>query len=131
MARITVHCKNKFELVILAAMRAKDISSGAPITVERDNDKDPVIALREIEKKHIKIEQLREQLISKFQTQNVVLENYDQNEQGASVNEHLNHSFDDSDIFVNEHIEHINFDDNMSYEDSIILDEDNKNYGKA
>ncbi len=53
MARVTVEdCEdkvdNRFDLVLLAARRARQISAGAPITVERDNDKNPVVALREI-----------------------------------------------------------------------------------
>ena len=53
MARVTVEdcidkLPNRFELVLLAAHRARLISQGAPITVERDNDKNPVVALREI-----------------------------------------------------------------------------------
>jgi len=53
MARVTVEdcvtkVKNRFELVILSAQRVRQISSGAPLTIERDNDKNPVVALREI-----------------------------------------------------------------------------------
>jgi len=53
MARVTVEdCEdkvdNRFDLVLLAARRARQISAGAPITIERDNDKNPVVALREI-----------------------------------------------------------------------------------
>ncbi|MBT5186347.1 MAG: DNA-directed RNA polymerase subunit omega, partial [Kordiimonadaceae bacterium] len=51
MARVTVEdCEdkvdNRFDLVLLAARRARQISAGAPITIERDNDKNPVVALR-------------------------------------------------------------------------------------
>jgi DNA-directed RNA polymerase subunit omega len=53
MARVTVEdcvikIPNRFELVMLAAQRARQISAGAPLTLERDNDKNPVVALREI-----------------------------------------------------------------------------------
>ena len=53
MARVTVEdcvdkVPNRFELVMLAAHRAREISAGAPITVNRDNDKNPVVSLREI-----------------------------------------------------------------------------------
>jgi DNA-directed RNA polymerase subunit omega len=53
MARVTVEdcidkVENRFELVLLASHRARMISSGAPLTVDRDNDKNPVVALREI-----------------------------------------------------------------------------------
>jgi DNA-directed RNA polymerase subunit omega len=64
MARVTVEdclsqVQNRFELVALAAKRGKDISSGSPIHVSRDNDKNGVIALREIAKKKISIDELR------------------------------------------------------------------------
>ena len=53
MARVTVEdcidkVENRFDLVLLASHRARMISSGAPITIDRDNDKNPVVALREI-----------------------------------------------------------------------------------
>ena len=53
MARVTVEdcilqVSNRFELVLYAAHRAREISAGAPLTVDRDNDKNPVVALREI-----------------------------------------------------------------------------------
>ncbi len=72
MARVTVEdcmqeAKDKFELVVLTAERAKRISSGAAITVDRDNDKDSVIALREIAKGTVSIESLRESLTARLQ----------------------------------------------------------------
>lgn len=68
MARITVEdcvtkIPNRFELVMLAAQRARDISAGAPLTVERDNDKNPVIALREIADDTVELDHLRYELI--------------------------------------------------------------------
>ena len=72
MARITVEdcvekLPNRFELVMLAAHRARAIAEGAPLTVERDNDKDPVVALREIAEGTIPVEELREQAIMSYQ----------------------------------------------------------------
>jgi DNA-directed RNA polymerase subunit omega len=72
MARVTVEdcidkVENRFDLVLLAAHRARTISSGAPITVERDNDKNPVVALREIAEKTISPEDLREELVHSLQ----------------------------------------------------------------
>ena len=72
MARITVEdcvtkIPNRFELVMLAAQRARDVSAGAPLTVERDNDKNPVVALREIGDGTISPEDLREDLIHSLQ----------------------------------------------------------------
>jgi len=72
MARVTVEdcvdkVPNRFELVLLAAQRARTISSGVPITVERDNDKNPVIALREIADETIAVEDLQESVVRSMQ----------------------------------------------------------------
>jgi len=72
MARVTVEdcidkLPNRFELVLLAAHRARLVSQGAPITVERDNDKNPVVALREIADETIVPEDLREEFIHAMQ----------------------------------------------------------------
>ncbi len=74
MARVTVEdcvdkVPNRFELVMLAAHRAREISSGAPITVDRDNDKNPVVSLREIADETQSVDELRERLIESNQTQ--------------------------------------------------------------
>jgi DNA-directed RNA polymerase subunit omega len=74
MARVTVEdcvdkVPNRFELVILAAHRAREISAGAPITVDRDNDKNPVVALREIADETQSADELRERLIEANQSQ--------------------------------------------------------------
>ena len=72
MARVTVEdcvdkVPNRFELVLLAAHRARAIASGAPIAIERDNDKNPVVALREIAEKAVSQEDLKEDLIHSLQ----------------------------------------------------------------
>lgn len=72
MARVTVEdcvekVDNRFELVVLAAQRAKSIASGAPITIQRDNDKDSVVALREIALETILVDDLRNQVVQGFQ----------------------------------------------------------------
>jgi len=74
MARVTVEdcvdkVPNRFELVMLAAHRAREIAAGAPITVERDNDKNPVVSLREIADETQGADALRERLIESNQTQ--------------------------------------------------------------
>jgi DNA-directed RNA polymerase subunit omega len=71
MARVTVedcilNVPNRFELVLLASQRAKQITSGGPLTVDRDNDKDAVVSLREIADKTISLEGLEETLIQSF-----------------------------------------------------------------
>ncbi len=72
MARVTVEdcvdkVKNRFELIMLAAHRARAISNGSAITVDPDNDKNPVIALREIAEQTIAPEDVRESLIHSIQ----------------------------------------------------------------
>src|SRR5574339_452064 len=72
MARVTVEdcvdkVPNRFELVLLSAHRARSIASGSHITVEQENDKNPVIALREIADKTIPPDDLREGLIHSIQ----------------------------------------------------------------
>ena len=74
MARVTVEdcvdkVPNRFELVLLAAHRAREISSGAGLTVDRDNDKNPVVSLREIADETQSAEELRERLIEANQSQ--------------------------------------------------------------
>jgi DNA-directed RNA polymerase subunit omega len=72
MARVTVEdcidkVENRFDLVLLASHRARMISSGAQITVDRDNDKNPVVALREIAEETISPGDLKEDLIHSLQ----------------------------------------------------------------
>ena len=72
MARVTVEdcidkVPNRFELVLLSAHRARSISAGSPITVERDNDKNPVVALREIADQTISPDDMKEDLIHSLQ----------------------------------------------------------------
>mgnify|MGYP000656829039 CR=1 FL=1 len=72
MARVTVEdcidkVDNRFELVLLASHRARLISQGASITVDRDNDKNPVVALREIADETLSPEDLKEDLIHSLQ----------------------------------------------------------------
>ena len=72
MARVTVEdcidkVDNRFELVLLASHRARQISQGAHITVDRDNDKNPVVALREIADETLAPDDLKEDLIHSLQ----------------------------------------------------------------
>ena len=72
MARVTVEdcvdkVPNRFDLVLLAAQRARQIAAGAPLLVERDNDKNPVVALREIAEEKITPDSLREALVQSLQ----------------------------------------------------------------
>jgi DNA-directed RNA polymerase subunit omega len=72
MARVTVEdcvdkVPNRFDLVLLAAQRARQISGGADLTIDRDRDKNPVVALREIAETTVKPRDLEEALVSNLQ----------------------------------------------------------------
>ena len=74
MARVTVEdcvdkVPNRFELVMLASHRAREIAAGSPITIDRDNDKNPVVSLREIADETQSAAALRERMIESHQTQ--------------------------------------------------------------
>lgn len=74
MARVTVEdcvlkVPNRFELVLLAAQRARSISAGGTLTVDRDNDKNPVVALREIADETVQLDSLQNALIKGLQKQ--------------------------------------------------------------
>lgn len=72
MARVTVEdcvdkVSNRFDLVLLAAQRARQISGGADLTIDRDRDKNPVVALREIAEETVKPAHLKEALVQSLQ----------------------------------------------------------------
>jgi DNA-directed RNA polymerase subunit omega len=73
MARVTVEdcitkVPNRFDLVLIASQRVHEISTGAPLTLEKDNDKNSVIALREIAEGTVAVDSLKEGLVQSFQT---------------------------------------------------------------
>lgn len=93
MARVTVEdcidkVSNRFELVLLAAHRAREISSGSTLTIERDNDKNPVVALREIADETITAVQLRESSIESLQRQ-IEVDEPEDDEMSLLVSEHV------------------------------------------
>jgi DNA-directed RNA polymerase subunit omega len=72
MARVTVEdcvlkVPNRFELVLLASQRAREIGSGSPLGVDRDNDKNPVVSLREIADTELSLDGLRDALVKNHQ----------------------------------------------------------------
>jgi DNA-directed RNA polymerase subunit omega len=72
MARVTVEdcvdkIPNRFDLVLAAAQRARQISGGAELTIDRDRDKNPVVALREIAEETVRPDQLQESIVSGLQ----------------------------------------------------------------
>src|SRR5690606_7859297 len=89
MARVTVedcvvHIPNRFDLVLQAAFRAKQIASGAPLTVDRDNDKNAVVALREIADETGSLEELEQVTVNQFSK---VSQSYDRIEDAEEENE--------------------------------------------
>lgn len=91
MARVTVEdcvlvVPNRFELVVLASQRAKDISSGAMLTVDRDNDKNAVVSLREIAEKTIDATVLREFVVQNLQRK-VKTDKYEPEPSASAVDE--------------------------------------------
>jgi len=92
MARVTVEdcivkIPNRFELVMSAAQRTRDISSGAELTVERDNDKNPVVSLREIAEETVCTAELKESLIRSSQRMAPARDDDDAEEENASQEE--------------------------------------------
>jgi DNA-directed RNA polymerase subunit omega len=90
MARVTVEdcivkIPNRFELVMSAAQRTRDISAGAEITVDRDNDKNPVVSLREIADETVSIPELKESLIRGSQRMAPARDDEDENTDQESV----------------------------------------------
>ena len=85
MARVTVEdcvlqVPNRFQLVMLAAQRAREISAGSQLTIERDNDKNPVVALREIADTTVSLDNLANNLVKGLQRQ---VEQDEPEEEGA------------------------------------------------
>jgi DNA-directed RNA polymerase subunit omega len=90
MARVTVEdsvdkVPNRFDLVLLAAQRARQISSGADLTIDRDRDKNPVVALREIADETVRPTNLKEAVIGSLQK--VRVDEEDETEELASLSD--------------------------------------------
>lgn len=88
MARVTVEdcidkVTNRFDLVLLAAQRAREISGGAELTIDRDRDKNPVVALREIAEQTVRPKDLTETLVSTLQK--VVIDDDDTPDEISSI----------------------------------------------
>src|SRR5205085_4916089 len=88
MARVTVEdcvdkIPNRFDLVLMAAQRARQISGGADLTIDRDRDKNPVVALREIAEVTVKPKELEEAIVTNLQK--VRIDEEDETEELASL----------------------------------------------
>jgi DNA-directed RNA polymerase subunit omega len=131
MARVTVEdcieeVPNRFELVVLTSERARNISSGAPLTVERNNDKNPVIALREMAAGNIDIEKLRDSQIANLQKNNklddITDENlYAENQESVVLEADYADSLEDTSFSPEEEI---GFEADIDFGDDIDTSED-------
>ena len=112
MARVTVEdciekIPNRFDLVIAAAQRSREISNGIPIEIDRDNDKNPVVSLREIASEAIDAESLHERFIRSMQKNLINEENNSEDELSleeefaAYLNESKTSEVTDSSLFQN------------------------------
>jgi DNA-directed RNA polymerase subunit omega len=128
MARVTVEdcieeIKDRYELVVLAAERAKNINAGAQIAVQKDNDKNTVIALREIAAGNINIDDLRNLVIQRLQKHNRIDHTEEDNESDAAE-EDFGYISNGSEFLTDEN--HENFEDISVFEDITDPTEDNK-----
>lgn len=154
MARVTVEdcidkIPNRYDLVMVAAQRARDISAGAPLCVDRDNDKNSVVALREIAENRVSIEDLQKSLVMGQQKYVEVEEPEDEEVEILAAekeladmdgqfssdmisDEDLNDSMqisgdgedDDSDLDLDSDTNDIDFDDDADLGDDALDDED-------
>ena len=123
MARVTVEdcikkIPNRFDLVVAAAQRSREISNGMPIEVERDNDKNPVVSLREIASDAVDHETLEDRFIKSMQ-KNIIREEANieddvslEDEFAAYLNESKKDTFSNDSLGINNKI-----DDETSFED--------------
>ncbi len=104
MARVTVEdciqlVPNRFELVTVAAQRAKELSAGAMLTVDRDRDKNPVVALREIAEQNISPDVLRETIIRNMQ-KNLPVEDNEEDLESILAQDQELLTAEDTDVFM-------------------------------
>ena len=102
MARVTVEdcilkVDNRFELIVLASHRGREITAGAELTLPRDNDKNPVVSLREIADETIAVEDIKESMITSMQTQIVDDEVNKDTESDSEESEELEETKSDTD----------------------------------
>ena len=100
MARVTVEdciekIPNRFDLVLAAAQRARNISTGNPLTIDRDNDKNPVVALREIAEETIDPDFLRDEIIRSLQKLSNLETNQDDEDEVSDENLENQYSIED------------------------------------
>ncbi len=121
MARVTVEdcvvrIPNRFELVMLAAQRGRELSVGAALTVERDNDKNPVVALREIAEGTVEKDELEKALIRGLQKQVEADEPVDEQTELLAVEEALSEAGDLASVLAGERADGDEIDEDIDEE---------------
>ncbi len=124
MARVTVEdcikkIPNRFDLVIAAAQRSREISNGVAIEIERDNDKNPVVSLREIASEAVDAESLQERFIRSMQ-KNLIKEDVS-SENDASLEEEFAAYLNDSES-KNQNNENLMFNNTNSDQEGSFID---------
>ena len=135
MARVTVEdcvekIPNRFDLVLAAAQRARDISTGNPLTIDRDNDKNPVVALREIADETIDPDKLRDDIVNGLQklTNNEFVEDEeDENHEDSRLEDNYTINDELSELKLNNDINDVQNKTNHGFHDvdeNLIKSED-------
>ena len=135
MARVTVEdciekIPNRFDLVLAAAQRARDISTGNPLTIDRDNDKNPVVALREIASETIDPDYLRDEIVrglQKLSNPELVDDEQDENEEDDLLENQYSINDELEEFKTNQSSQDIHNDSNSGFQDvdeNLIKSED-------
>ena len=135
MARVTVEdciekIPNRFDLVLAAAQRARDISTGNPLTIDRDNDKNPVVALREIASETIDPDYLRDQIVrglQKLSNPELIDDEQDENEEDDFLENQYSINDELEEFKTNQSSQDIHNDSNSGFQDvdeNLIKSED-------
>ena len=135
MARVTVEdciekIPNRFDLVLAAAQRARDISTGNPLTIDRDNDKNPVVALREIASETIDPDYLRDEIVrglQKLSNPELVDNEQDENEEDDLLENQYSINDELEEFKTNQSSQDIHNDSNSGFQDvdeNLIKSED-------
>tara|TARA_B100002051_G_scaffold127083_1_gene120891 strand:+ start:948 stop:1358 length:411 start_codon:yes stop_codon:yes gene_type:complete len=135
MARVTVEdciekIPNRFDLVLAAAQRARDISTGNPLTIDRDNDKNPVVALREIASETIDPDYLRDEIVrglQKLSNPELIDDEQEENEEDDLLENQYSINDELEEFKTNQSSQDIHNDSNSGFQDvdeNLIKSED-------
>ncbi len=135
MARVTVEdciekIPNRFDLVLATAQRARDISTGNPLTIDRDNDKNPVVALREIASETIDPDYLRDEIVrglQKLSKPELIDDEQDENDEDDHLENQYSINDELEEFKINQSSHDIHNDSNFGFQDvdeNLIKSED-------